>query len=129
MLVAYVIDMDGLKYINDSFGHQEGDYAIKAISNIIQSVTGEHEIAIRAGGDEFFVLCVGNYTEAIAQQKADLLIKLTHDKNETSGRPYRLGISVGWCMRMKKDTKKIESLLHDADIAMYRMKSIHKFIR
>ena len=58
-----VIDMDGLKYINDNFSHTEGDFGIKVVSNAVSSITDSGEIFVRAGGDEFYIVGVGKYSE------------------------------------------------------------------
>ena len=62
-LLACVVDMDGLKYINDTFGHAEGDYGIRVVADAVARMTGEGEICCRAGGDEFYMIGVGQYTE------------------------------------------------------------------
>jgi diguanylate cyclase (GGDEF)-like protein len=54
-VLAFVIDMDRLKYINDTFGHEEGDYGINAVCDAARSITENGEICVRAGGDEFYV--------------------------------------------------------------------------
>lgn len=62
-LFACVIDMDGLKYINDTFGHQEGDFGIIAVSKAVKAITEGNELCVRAGGDEFFVIGIGQYDD------------------------------------------------------------------
>ena len=60
-LFAAVIDMDGLKRINDNYGHGEGDFGIRTVSSAVAHGTRLNEICIRAGGDEFYILGVGKY--------------------------------------------------------------------
>ena len=57
-----VIDMDGLKYINDTFGHSEGDIGIRCLNSVLSSIARSNEIVVRSGGDEFFLIGVGKYT-------------------------------------------------------------------
>ena len=125
-VVAYVIDMDGLKYINDSFGHEEGDRAIHRVSEAVRQVTAKGEVPVRAGGDEFYIIGAGHYTEQEAQLRAEQLEQLITRQNSPDP-GYRVGVSVGWCMRMWCEEQTLESILHDADIAMYRAKSAKKY--
>ncbi|MBO2516177.1 MAG: hypothetical protein CW338_02720 [Clostridiales bacterium] len=122
--LAYVVDMDDLKTINDTYGHEEGDRAISLISDVLKEVTAGDEIAIRAGGDEFYLLCVGDYTPEQARERSDEILRRLREKSE--GLPYKVIASVGFCLRDRREVRKVEEVLHDADAAMYRMKYSHK---
>jgi len=72
--LLFFIDMDGLKVINDSYGHEEGDIAIKEIANILRSAFRKSDIVARLGGDEFTVFTTdtrygsgGNYKKTHLQ--------------------------------------------------------------
>lgn len=55
-LAVFLIDMNRMKYINDNYGHEEGDYCLRAIANALIRASCGDEICVRAGGDEFVVL-------------------------------------------------------------------------
>lgn len=124
MILAYVVDMDDLKTVNDTYGHNEGDRAISIISDVLKEVTAGNEIAVRAGGDEFFLLCIGDYDMKSARGRSDEILRRLREKS--AGLPYEISVSVGFCLRNRRDVHKIEEVFHDADAAMYRMKYLHK---
>ncbi len=69
-IVALILaDLDGLKQINDNFGHSAGDEVIKRVGNLLQAITRDEAFVSRFGGDEFLVLCAGT-TESRAEQLA-----------------------------------------------------------
>lgn len=114
-----LIDMDGLKAVNDKFGHGEGDAAIVEVSSVARSVLGKNEIAVRAGGDEFYIIGVGDYNEQKIKNKAGLVEYYINEKNRNSTKNYDLSVSIGYCIRSVSETEKIEQLIKIADEAMY----------
>jgi len=113
--------MDGLKQINDRFGHHVGSQALIETGRIIRQVCRETDIVARIGGDEFAVLVV----DAAAHGADSLFERLQQnfkDFNEQGGQPYTLGVSLG-AVRIEADsTATIEELLAQADEAMYEHK-------
>ncbi|MBQ2609609.1 MAG: GGDEF domain-containing protein, partial [Butyrivibrio sp.] len=69
-LFVSVADMDGLKYINDTFGHSEGDFGIRTVCDTLQSVARGNEICVRSGGDEFFLIGIGPYGKEDEAERA-----------------------------------------------------------
>lgn len=129
MLLAYVVDMDGLKNINDNYGHSEGDYGIITISHVLSSIVKENEIAIRAGGDEFYILGAGRYSEAEESERAKRLIRLIDLADKNSNKPYKISASVGYVIRPITGAEDIEGIIAEADSLMYRNKTARKFQR
>ena len=121
-----LIDMDGLKTINDKYGHGEGDFAILSVSSVARSVAGKNEIAVRAGGDEFYIIGVGDYDEEKVKSKAELFRYYITEKNKASNRGYELGASVGWCLKPVSEMEKVEELIRIADDRMYADKAERK---
>ncbi|MCR4945693.1 MAG: GGDEF domain-containing protein [Lachnospiraceae bacterium] len=121
-LLVCVADMDGLKYINDTFGHAEGDYGIKAISNALQSITSGNEICVRSGGDEFFLIGIGQYHKEDERDKAIAFKNALSKLSANAGKPYNISASIGCAVF--KDCKAItlDSALSEADERMYRYK-------
>ena len=122
-LAVVSIDMDGLKYINDTFGHSAGDEAIKAISACISSAVNKNEIAARMGGDEFEVVLVLDNIGRIGQFIRTLRnqIKKANDENDY---PYLLSASVGTCELT--DWADLLECMNKADKAMYLEKKTKK---
>ena len=121
-----LIDMDGLKQINDKFGHGEGDAAIVAVSSVARSVLGKNEIAVRAGGDEFYIIGVGDYNEEKIKSKAGLVEYYINEKNRNSSKGYDLSVSIGSCVKPVSEGFKIEQIIRIADDAMYVNKTERK---
>lgn len=114
-------DMDGLKQINDTFGHQEGSEAIRQIARILKESFRESDIVARLGGDEFTV-CVPdtiarNITIPIARLKENL-----QRYNRERTHLYELSLSIGAVCVSSDDDSSIEDLLVKADRTMYENK-------
>ena len=125
-LFVCVIDMDRLKYINDTFGHQEGDIAIRLIGDSVASVTGEHEISVRAGGDEFYIIGIGEYDDAALVQKKEQFYQALKKNTEHLDKPYNVTASIGAALGNMKDDIRLDSLILEADEAMYYHKILRK---
>ncbi|MBQ5332495.1 MAG: GGDEF domain-containing protein [Oscillospiraceae bacterium] len=126
-LAIISIDLDGLKTINDSYGHAEGDIAIKAIADALITVGGEHDICSRFGGDEFTVakVCTGD-----PEDDGNIMVKKLKARlnyiNETSGKPYMVQGSYGVFGAKITEDMDIDAIIRTADDRMYSDKSTHK---
>jgi diguanylate cyclase (GGDEF)-like protein/PAS domain S-box-containing protein len=92
-LGVIVVDVDGLKDINDRFGHAQGDEALRAVADAIRASIRESDVVGRVGGDEFVVLA-----EDEPDVTRDLVARLRRRAarcNEKQGRPFRLTLSIG----------------------------------
>lgn len=114
-------DMDGLKTINDSYGHKVGDYAIRSIAAVLQESCTHDEIVCRFGGDEFFIFGV-DYDEPKAVALRDKIMKNLEICNRNSGKPYRLSVSLGACITVPPPSSTIFQLISIADNRMYEEK-------
>lgn len=114
-------DMDGLKHINDNYGHKAGDHAIRSIAAILQEACTGGEIACRFGGDEFFIFGA-DYDEAKAVALRDRILKALDICNRNSGRPYDLSVSLGACITVPPKDSSIFQLITIADNRMYEEK-------
>lgn len=126
-LYLFSIDMDGLKYINDNFGHSEGDFAIVTISKAIVRVLGEKAICSRFGGDEF--TCVVVEEEKDCYQVEEISRKLLACIQEIEGvkeKPYPLTASMGMVWDKITEDMDTEGILLEADRRMYRDKVARK---
>ncbi len=123
-LTGFIFDMNGLKYINDTFGHNEGDFAIQVIGHALSSTTRSGDICARFSGDEFYMLST-NYTE---EEAADLLArvhKYLSNYNKLSHKEYQITTSGGFAQAVphpgfsKEDLKELYA---KADKEMYMQK-------
>lgn len=119
------LDMDGLKSINDTYGHQAGDAVLREFSQRLSAASRESDVAARLGGDEFAILMLGLHTESDVQQlkrriRAQLLRPFAFRSH-----PLNLAVSVGWAM-YPQDGTEVEQLLEVADRAMYQDKQCKK---
>lgn len=125
-VLVFVIDMDGLKTINDTYGHSEGDYGINAIAAAVSSVTRNNEICVRAGGDEFYMIGIGSYSAIDQVIRPERLALALTEINKSSGKPYEISASIGSAMHIFTPDFNIEDLLEEADEMMYKNKSRRK---
>ena len=114
-------DMDGLKMINDNYGHKAGDHAIRSIAAILQEACTNGEIACRFGGDEFFIFGA-DYDEEKAVKLRDRILRSLEICNRNSGRPYQLSVSMGACITVPPKDSTIFQLITIADNRMYEEK-------
>ena len=118
---AMVIDMDGLKKINDHYGHAEGDEAIKCLAGMISHVLCDKAIAGRTGGDEFYVFVPDCDEDLVAEIKTKLHSAIA-DNNSRSGKEYILDASFGAYVHDASVKFKVEELIRIADARMYAEK-------
>jgi diguanylate cyclase (GGDEF)-like protein len=120
MLLIFA-DMDGLKTINDTLGHPQGDGAIKDVTTVLRRVFRQSDIIARIGGDEFAVLALEvdpNSVETIRRRLNDAIEAM----NRPSERPYRISISIGIARFDPRSPCSVHDLLAKADQAMYAEK-------
>lgn len=114
-------DLDNLKYINDTFGHQEGDSALKETARILKETFRESDIVSRIGGDEFAVMPIGNTEESVTTLTTRLENNLA-DFNEKKNLNYMLSISIGITHYDPAHPVSVEELLSQGDKLMYEQK-------
>jgi len=123
-LIVFSIDLDGMKFINDNFGHHEGDNAIRTIAKGMQ-MSSENLTAINArfGGDEFITAALTEHPEQTAMVFSDELVKAIDKYNKDSGKPYHVQLSLGHAYNLVTDlNKNIDGLIKNADESMYHEK-------
>lgn len=124
-LFILFMDLDGLKTVNDTYGHDEGDVFIKEMGTILKQIHGHGELLMRYGGDEFVVMSQ-NYTDETAKGYMKKIQDQIDQYNETSGKPYKLSVSMGYYLIVPEDNMRIESLIEAADQEMYKNKKMKK---
>lgn len=117
------IDMDELKYINDTFGHNEGDEAIKEISRSIESALEADEFVARMGGDEFEAVII--LTDSGRLGKFIRTVRRTiREINQSGNYQFELSASIGTCELT--DWHSLTDCMKKADKAMYLEKKAKK---
>lgn len=115
------IDMDGLKVINDTFGHAAGDQALRVISEIIVAAGAFGEQFFRVGGDEFYMLGI-DYTEEMVSLYQERLDEYLEHYNKRDGLSYRVQASFGYELYTPEKNQTLQELLTKSDAAMYEQK-------
>jgi diguanylate cyclase (GGDEF)-like protein/PAS domain S-box-containing protein len=111
-----LFDLDGLKQINDRYGHQTGSHALCRVADVL-SFCRDIDTAARYGGDEFAVVLPETGVEAANQVAQRICESIAHD-----GMGPLLSVSIGVAV-YPHDGERIEALLRKADVAMYAMKA------
>ena len=120
-MILFFIDVDGMKWINDCFGHQEGDAVLMETANILKETFRESDILARMGGDEFAILAVEtsneNYETMIKRLENNL-----RRYNEHAEKDYPLSLSLGIARNDTESPFSIGDLIEQADQLMYVQK-------
>lgn len=120
-MFMFFTDVDGLKEINDTLGHPEGDQALIDTANILKKTFRESDVIARIGGDEFVVLIMETSDESAEKLTKRFKENLkTHDSK--GGRSYKLSISLGTAHFDPKNPCSVEELMARADKSMYEQK-------
>jgi diguanylate cyclase (GGDEF)-like protein len=115
------IDLDGMKAINDSFGHEAGDQALVDTARVMRETFRNSDVLARLGGDEFAVLAAGGSGDCGPQLEARLREQV-RIHNATAGRPFTLSLSVGYAHSEPSQPCSFQELLARADSRMYERK-------
>lgn len=117
---AMMLDLNGFKSINDTYGHSMGDEALINTGKLLREAIGGYGVVIRYAGDEFIIVLNTHDDETIKE-----IIKTIHDTFETfnleSGRPYNLSISIGYSKADFKN-QSVDELMNDIDKKMFEEK-------
>lgn len=120
-----MIDIDNLKHINDTFGHVEGDRAIKTIADILKQSCGHYTCMLaRYAGDEFSIVFEGSL-ESVEKLKNDIYANLKVYQELTNGK-YNLEVSLGYSRYDRFKMKNIVELIASADAELYKEKARKK---
>lgn len=117
-------DLDCLKYVNDVYGHEEGDQYIKSLAHIITKCFGNNDLLVRYGGDEF-IACT------LLQNEKEIEEKITHIYQEiaiynSSGLTQQLSTSIGYSFCNDVASIDVNKMIEQADEAMYINKKAKK---
>ena len=121
------IDMDGLKYINDTYGHAEGDVALCCFAEILNDIQNEQVSCARMGGDEFQIFAQIAEEEKILEL-IDEIQRRVEAFNKSGLKPYPLSCSIGYATYQPEE--ELAQCIQRADANMYvnkaRKKNVYK---
>jgi len=122
IFVLIFIDLDNFKYVNDYFGHSEGDEVLKKVAKIFQKTFRSYDIIVRYGGDEFIVLLEDKqYNKEII----NAILKKFVKRVEESLKEFKISASYG-CAVAPLETTDMKKLIELADERMYLQKGNKK---
>lgn len=110
-----ISDVNGLKRVNDTLGHRQGDQLIKAYATLLKEKVHTATAMYRFGGDEFLI-----YFEKATPSQLKTVQKTLHEAAEKTDFPSRISVSSGYAIRQEQES--LESVLQRADQALYAMK-------
>jgi diguanylate cyclase (GGDEF)-like protein len=118
---VFFVDLDGLKTINDTWGHQEGDDALRRTAKVLKSMFRSVDILGRLGGDEFTALTINTSEETVEvlRRRLEGCLKI---ENESAKKPYTLSMSLGAIPFDTASATDLEELLGRADSVLYEDK-------
>ncbi len=125
-ITIVLADLDGLKKINDNYGHGEGDHAIHTVAQALKNACPKNAVCARFGGDEMLAIFDEEYDPDLI--KKDITAYLD-SYNSTSGKPYVVAASVGIYKAERGSCLDIEELMKRADELMYAEKLAKKVSR
>lgn len=116
-------DLDNLKKINDTFGHDDGDYAIKTAAGYLKKGLRDSDIVARIGGDEFAAFAViGTGSAAFVEGISGRIKEIADIHNKSSDKPYNVCMSVGVYTFKCSKSADIRDYMDKADSALYQDK-------
>lgn len=122
-VTVVMADLDGLKRINDEYGHIAGDEAIRIVANALKNSCSEKALCVRFGGDEMLAIMEGMYDEAIIREKIGNYLE---EYNDSAHKPYKVAASLGILQVQTKDILQLEEVLKNVDELMYKDKMERK---
>jgi diguanylate cyclase (GGDEF)-like protein len=119
-MALMILDLDGFKEINDTYGHQAGDTVLKQVAKRLRTKLRDSDTIARLGGDEFAVV-LGGDDQAGAAEAAARLMKAFEQPFRVKGKKLQLGGSIGVAV-FPQDGVYSDTLMRKADEAMYQAK-------
>ncbi len=130
ILSLFSIDMDKLKTINDTYGHENGDFAIQTLARAMLKYVKDNGIAARYGGDEFAFAVIGDKKLENEVKSIRMEIEQYADSDPAmTDKPYEVSASLGIAERVIDSNIDIEDMILEADSKMYADKMARKRLR
>ena len=123
-LSVVMCDLDGLKGINDNYGHEAGDDAIRSVAKALKHAAGVESVCTRMGGDEMLAVYV--YTEGSDEIFRNEFEGYLDNVNSVSDKEYKVAASVGIYHTRENERLSFEELIKRSDVLMYSEKKRRK---
>jgi diguanylate cyclase (GGDEF)-like protein len=120
-----LLDLDGFKAVNDSFGHAAGDRLLIEVARRLRGLLRQSDTVARLGGDEFVVLLDGVTVPGWENTVGEAITAALAEPFDIDGRVVQVGVSIGVALS-SDDAADPDHLLREADAAMYRAKELTK---
>lgn len=127
-IMCIELDLDGLKKINDTYGHDAGDNAIVQVANAMRQASERREVCIRSGGDEYLVFGIAE-KESDAAAFIQRVEEYLEEYNERNPWPYEVACSCGYCVHPAAEVQSLEEMVTEADKLLYQVKARKKTTR
>ena len=122
-LFVCVADLNGLKYLNDTFGHAAGDEAISVVSSELKNAAPTGSKAVRLGGDEFLLFAAVDPESSEPEEFSEKVDAAIEAYNKAHSNPYTVGVSYGWALFPAKEGMTcLDEYIEIADQKMYEMR-------
>ncbi len=121
-VTLFIVDLDRFKMINDTFGHDIGDYILIEVANRLNEWNKYDAVIARIGGDEFTLMLTGEYSKEDIETFSEEIIKKCTEPIKIRKDVINLTVSIGAAIT-ETDTHTAKQLMQNADIAMFRAKS------
>ncbi|SHF83078.1 diguanylate cyclase [Loktanella atrilutea] len=121
--VFMIIDADHFKTVNDTYGHEAGDAALKHVAECLRQSVRPGDKLCRFGGEEFGVLIPSISRSLIAARAEDIRRKVAENPVVFEGRTIHLTVSIGVAQRSGPHVTAFHSMMRDADLALYKAKA------
>jgi diguanylate cyclase (GGDEF)-like protein len=125
MLALLFVDLDGFKKVNDTMGHAAGDELLRNAARRLKDAVRPHDYVVRLGGDEFLVIIEQIEHKGDAAHVAERIVHAFQESFRLTQGAYSVGTSIG-ISTFPSDGDDADTLLHNADIAMYSVKTSGK---
>ncbi len=119
-------DMNNLKYINDTFGHVEGDFALKSVAEAFTKACSPDMMAFRMGGDEYVIVSRTILSESEIAEIEGSIKQYLKKINDTADKPYSISVSLGWVFDSANNIESVEHAVSIADEKMFVAKEKFK---
>jgi diguanylate cyclase (GGDEF)-like protein len=125
-LAVIVMDVDDFKAINDTYGHNIGDQALREVARALQGALRPYDLCVRYAGDEFIVVLADCSRDLVDLKQRELQSRVAEIRLEVRAeKQLRLAVSAGAAV-FPSDGRAFEALLADADHRMYRDKAVRR---
>jgi diguanylate cyclase (GGDEF)-like protein len=122
-MAVFLVDLNGFKFINDTYGHDCGDFVLKTVAQRLTRMVADSDAVVRLGGDEFVVVIERALTARELAALADAIIAELTRPIERADLVLTTGTSVGIALRAGPDAD-LNTVIADADLAMYDVKKM-----